>query len=213
MTITAIGSSAKREVSIQDQDPLTLIPHGDRLLVEVVAVDDSIPLQDGQKLMVELDEFSRGWAAGVVINVGNGHRLDVADQAVALATIVKQDENGVPIDPHPFLRIVDPETRTAVAMMPSTVPMPFARGMVVMCARKAGSDIKLRGKDYKIITQAHVIGVFTGIKMQVGDPLPPPSPEKLREMIKAARPSQFDAQGLPIVDAVNDGEAEEDNDG
>ena len=106
----------------------------------------------------------------MVINVGNGHRMDVPDQAVALATEIDVDDKGNPINVHPFLRIADPKTRTAVAMMPSTVPMPFARGMVVMCARYAGSDIKLRGKDYKIITQAHVIAVFTGIKMQVGAP-------------------------------------------
>jgi hypothetical protein len=191
MTTTAIGSSAKREVSIQDQDPLKLIPHGDRLLVEVVAVDDSIPMADGKKLLIERDDFDRGWAAGVVINVGNGHRLDVPDQAVALATEIDVDDKGNPVNVHPFLRIADPKTRTAVAMMPSTVPMPFARGMVVMCARYAGSDIKLRGKDYKIITQAHVIAVFTGIKMQVGEP---PEP-------------------LPIVEMSANGEAEDDADG
>lgn len=204
----------KHVVSIQDQDPLTLIPHGDRLLLEVVAVDETTP---SGIVVARTDDKSKehelGWSAGVVINVGNGHRLDVADQAVALATIVKQDDQGNLVDVHPFLRIADPETRTAVAMMPSTVPMPFVRGMVVMTARYAGSDIKLRGKEYKIITQAHVIGVFTGIKMQVGEPPTHPSPEKLRQMIQAARPSQFDAKGLPILEMPNEGEAEEENDG
>lgn len=159
----------RKVVSIADQDPLTLIPHGDRLLVEVVDVDDSIPLADGKKLLVELGE-ERGWAAGVVVNVGSGHRMDVPDQAVRMKTKLERDDKGeVLIDKiHPHLRYADPDTDEAIAIVPSTVPMPFSRGMVVMCARYAGSDIKLRGKPYKIITQAHVIAVFTGVRMNVG---------------------------------------------
>jgi co-chaperonin GroES (HSP10) len=159
-----------REVTIQDQDPLKLIPHGDRLLVEVVAVNETT--DSGITLVREGNkgtEVDLGWCAGVVINVGNGHRLDVPDQAVAISTEIKTDDKGAPVDVHPFLVLADTATNSAVAMVPSTVPMPFARGMVVMCAKYAGSDIKLRGKQYKIITQAHVIGVFTGVKMAVGD--------------------------------------------
>lgn len=172
-----VGGSSKRVVAIQDQDPLTLIPHGDRLLVEVVAVDDSIPLPGGQTLLVERDEYGRGWCAGVVVNVGSGHRLDVPDQAVALNTKVKVNEDGT-IERHPFVVLADTETDAAVAMVPSTVPMPFSRGMVVMCAKFAGSDIKLQGKDYKIITQAHVIAVFTGVKMNVTSVPPQENPEE-----------------------------------
>ena len=174
--MTQVTTSGSGVVRFQDQDPLTIIPHGDRLLVEVLAVNETTD----SGIIVVRDEKNKehdlGWSAGVVISVGNGHRLDTPDQAVVIQSKMEQDgtdeAGNAKYKAHEYIRLADTETGSSVAMIPSTVPMPFARGMVVMCARYAGSDIQLQGKPYKIITQAHVIAVFSGIRVNVGDDQP-----------------------------------------
>jgi co-chaperonin GroES (HSP10) len=158
----------QRIVSLEEQDPLTLIPHGDRLLLEVLWVDET--RASGIEIVRSDDaakETEMGWFAGLIINKGSGHRLDSPDQAILIKTTEKVTNEAA------RLVMVDDETGEGVWMAPSSVPMPFDRGMVVMGAKYAGSKIFLRGKEYRIITQSHVIGVFTGVKMRVGEPALP----------------------------------------
>lgn len=163
---------ARRKIKLSDQDPLTLAVHGDRLLLEMLEVDEET---ESGLLLVREDDIKKehviGWSAGVIVNFGNGHRLDTPDQAVAVQTTEKKptSEN--------LLRFVDDETGSGIAMVPSTVPMPFARGMVVMVAKHAGSDILLQGREYKIVTQTHVLTTFAKLRLNVGAPQPQEAPE------------------------------------
>lgn len=153
----------QRVVSFHDTDPLSVMPHGDRLLVEILFVDETT--KSGIELVRQNEkdkEHDLGWSAGVVINVGSGHRLDTPDQAVVIKTTEKGLNDSI------GLVAVDPDTGDGVIMAQSKVPMPFKRGMVVLLAKYAGSELKLRDKTYRIITQAHVIAVLTGVKMRVG---------------------------------------------
>jgi co-chaperonin GroES (HSP10) len=155
----------KRKIRLSEQDPLTFIPHGDRILVEMLEVDETTP--SGIELP-RMDDASKehevGWTAGVVVNVGSGHRMDVADQAVRMKAVITKEEAPTV----PYLRSFDDETHDGIFMIPSTVPMPFARGMVIMLAKFAGSDIILAGIEHKVITQVHVLGVFTKLRLNVG---------------------------------------------
>jgi len=155
----------KRKIRLSEQDPLTFIPHGDRILVEMLEVDETTP--SGIELP-RMDDASKehevGWTAGVVVNVGSGHRMDVADQAVRMQAKVTKEEAPTT----PFLKIYDDETQEGIFMVPSTVPMPFFRGQVIMLAKFAGSDILLQGVEHKLITQVHVLGVFTKLRLNVG---------------------------------------------
>lgn len=152
-----------RAVSIRDTDPLSLIPHGDRLLVEVLLVDETTA--GGIHLARTNDsgaETDMGWAVGLVVNVGNGHRLDTPDQAVALSSTEK--------GPGGLVVMVDPDVNAqpnTVVMVPSTVPMPFVRGMVVLLAKYSGSELKFHDRTFRVITQAHVLAVFSNVKMNV----------------------------------------------
>lgn len=153
----------RRIISLADTDPLSFIPHGDRLLVEVLELDETTA--SGIKLVRTDDagkEHEVGWSAGVVINVGSGHRLDTPDQAVALHT--KAEVGDVGAGP---LKIYDDVTQHGIVMVPSTVPMPFFRTQVIMLAKYSGSDIILRGMPFKVITQAHVLGVFSKMRLDV----------------------------------------------
>lgn len=152
----------RRQISLKDADPLAFVPHGDRLLVEVLDLDETT--ESGITLVRTDDkgkEHEVGWSAGVIINVGSGHRLDTPDQAVVL----KSSKNEV--SPATGIVAADDDSGEAVFMAPSTVRMPFTRGMVVMVAKYAGSDILLRGMPFKVVTQAHILGVFAAMKLDV----------------------------------------------
>jgi co-chaperonin GroES (HSP10) len=155
----------KRQLRLIDQDPLAFIPHGDRLLVEMLDVDEKtagglIPVRSG-----DAQESEIGWTVGVIVNVGNGHRMDTPDQAVRMRSIISKEDmaRGVP-----FLKTYDDETMEGIFMVPSTVPMPFSRGMVIILAKYAGSDVLFQGREYKIITQVHVLGVVSNLRLNVG---------------------------------------------
>ena len=164
MAVTAMVP--KRKIRLSEQNPLDFIPHGDRILVEMLEVDEDtasgiqvVRVDDAGK------EHEVGWTAGVVVNVGNGHRMDTPDQAVRMKSVISKEDmaRGVP-----FLKTYDDETQDGIFMVPSTVPMPFSRGMVIMLAKFAGSDIILAGIEHKVITQVHVLGVFTKLRLNVG---------------------------------------------
>lgn len=144
--------TTKREViNLGDQDPLTFTPHGDRYLIEVVDIDDSIKIGD-KTLLVELEKSSRGWAAGKIIAGGNGHRMDVPDTYVKINTTEKAP------NPEIGLYFVENETGDAVVRCPSIVPMPFARGQIVMIYWSAAIEVKMQGKPYLICNQTHILG-------------------------------------------------------
>lgn len=155
----------KRKIRISEQNPLDFIPHGDRILVEMLEVDEETA--SGIQVVRTDDagkEHEVGWTAGVVVNVGSGHRMDVADQAVRMSAKIPDDKVAVT----PLLKSYDNETHDGIFMVPSTVPMPFSRGQVIMLAKFAGSDIILQGVFHKIITQVHVLGIFSKLRLNVG---------------------------------------------
>jgi co-chaperonin GroES (HSP10) len=157
----------KRKIRLSEQNPLDFIPHGDRILVEMLDVDEDTA---SGIVVVRTDDVGKehevGWTAGVVVNVGSGHRMDVADQAVRMKSVVTKEE--IAAAKVPFLKTYDDETQDGIFMVPSTVPMPFFRRQVIMLAKFAGSDIILSGIEHKVITQVHVLGVFTKLRLNVG---------------------------------------------
>jgi co-chaperonin GroES (HSP10) len=186
-----MSDSENRVVSVQDMDPLSIIPHGDRLLVEVLMESEDVEVNTvtGETKIIQVvrlddkeKEYVLGWSAGLVINVGSGHRLDESDQAIVMNCEPSSVETGG------MVKAFDNETGDTLMMVPSTVPMPFERGQVVMCAKYSGSDMTLRGKKHKIITQAHVLATFGSVKMQVG------------QSNKAATP--FDGMSIPAAIAA-----------
>ena len=155
----------KRKIRISEQNPLDFIPHGDRILVEMLEVDEETA--SGIQVVRTDDkgkEHEVGWTAGVVVNVGSGHRMDVADQAVRMSAKIPDDKVAVT----PLLKSYDNETHDGIFMVPSTVPMPFSRGQVIMLAKFAGSDIILQGVEHKVITQVHILGIFSKLRLNVG---------------------------------------------
>ena len=190
MTVTMPDPSVqKKRIKLDDLDPNKITPHGDRYLLEMLEVDETT---DSGIMLVRDPKNPRaveedlGLAVGVVLRGGSGHRLDVADQAVPVTTTEQKPNQAA------FLVAVDPDTQSGVMMIPSTVPMPFGRGDVVICGKYVGTDLKIRGLDYKMVTQGHIIG-HTGKRMNL-DPV-------------AVSPAS-----VPCANPV-DAEAEEDNDG
>jgi co-chaperonin GroES (HSP10) len=150
--MTAALESRKRLIKMDDLDPNKITPHGDRYLLEMMEVDETT---DSGIVLVrdtndpKAQEHDLGFAVGVILAKGGGHRLDVADQAVPITTTEQKPEG--------LLVAVDPETKSGVMMIPSTVPMPFSRGDVVICGKYVGTEMKINGVEHKIVTQAHII--------------------------------------------------------
>lgn len=135
------------------QDVSKLVPHGDRLLVEEIEVEDAAYIKGGDgrdiKLVLsrepmrrnprdprpepgteELVEIARGWKLGRVVAVGSGHRMEID----------------------------------------VTVPMPFEVGDYVFFERMTGRELDFRGVKYRIINQVDVLLHAPEIKALIGLP-------------------------------------------
>lgn len=131
------------------QNPADFKPHGDRLLVEKIEIEDAVFVTgpDGQPTKIriaranakannprnptpeyseeQLQELARGWILVQVISVGNGHRLEID----------------------------------------ITVPMPFRPGQYLYVERLAQHHQELQGNKYYIISQMDVLGEPTGLNL------------------------------------------------
>jgi co-chaperonin GroES (HSP10) len=77
MTATADPTAPyTTKISYRDQDPRDLAPNGDRYIVELLDIDDSVFIGESRLFTPGLSETERGWKAARVIAVGNGHRLE-----------------------------------------------------------------------------------------------------------------------------------------
>lgn len=150
------------KLSLADQDPFAIAPHGDRLFVQRIEIADEVKVgahtlhvaRAGQTSKDE--QHDRGWWAGVVIHVGNGHRLNAADTPVRMKVgpDVKQPRpDGIPF-------AVDPDAQEAVILVPARVQMPFSRGNVVAIERYAGRDANFGGREYVSIEQEDILWTF-----------------------------------------------------
>jgi hypothetical protein len=150
----------------EQQDPLNHIPHGDRLLVRVLSVDDVIELSNGAKLWrPEKSVIERGYVPAVIVNVGSGHRLDTPDRYVTIKLNVSETTpqqlalSGVVLH--------DTTTGDTVVRVPSSVPMPFQRGEVWAIPRMTGIEVELRGKHYRVVNQSECLWKYQGVTAEV----------------------------------------------
>jgi co-chaperonin GroES (HSP10) len=70
--------------SILDMDPATIVPHGDRYLIELIDVERAYWITDGfgQRKRIQVEggeslEERNGYYFARIISKGNGHRLEV----------------------------------------------------------------------------------------------------------------------------------------
>jgi co-chaperonin GroES (HSP10) len=159
------GAQIDRRV-FDSLDPSKMIPHGDRLLVEKVDVDNLVYVDDleGGYHAIEIasgeddQEEKRGYYFGRVIAMGDGHRLETPDLAVVVNRRVERND------------VVAYED--GVVRVPATVPMPFRIGEILMLERFAGRELRIRGKLYRQVNQIDVIAHCPEIERaltEVGD--------------------------------------------
>jgi co-chaperonin GroES (HSP10) len=164
--------------------PEYFVPLGDRYLIKLLEVDDSLKLEGGQTLFVPgATEKDRGWKAGVVVAKGNGHRLIEGDKVAVIpnklsAEDMKAIEGG---DRSKVPAGAQYATEEAVVVRPpSVVAMFFGLGEVVIVERFAGRDFKLgpSSHEYCTISQDHILGSIKGLQLF------PNSDGEWREMTK-----------------------------
>ena len=69
--------------SFELQDPTNLRPHGDRLIVEIVDLENAVYTETNIKIVIPETsdmQVERGWQLARVVAIGNGHRLEINDR-------------------------------------------------------------------------------------------------------------------------------------
>lgn len=144
--------------------PEQIQPNGDRYLVEVIDVEDTIQL--GQMLVVVQPQQvndkdpsadpqieNRGVIAGVVITAGNGHLLGLADHATV---VYNEDDDG---------RDIPEMTR-----VPADVPMFYHPGDVVLIDRNSrGRALKIVNHEYRLVNQIDCLAKIDGVRLKRND--------------------------------------------
>lgn len=142
-------------LKIHDINPERLAPNGDRYVVEVIDIDETILL--GQLLIVTQNPNAnpndpqrdptverRGVLAAVIVRVGNGHLL------------------GLPDWPSPPMR----SGEFSPGRDSANVPMFYQPGDVVLVDFNArGRDVKILAKEIRIVGQIDVLVQIEGIKL------------------------------------------------
>jgi co-chaperonin GroES (HSP10) len=166
-------------------DPTKLRPIGDRYVVQVLDFDEE-KLPSGLYLG-ESAEGTQGWAAGVIIAVGNGHRLEVADQAVVMPEGYVPDPSLT--DEQQMARRIGAlgygtpamGDNSTIQRVASAVPMFFSVGMVIFMEKYSGREFPVRGRKYRFVSQVDCLG-DTGVRLERDadgewhEPLPEPEP-------------------------------------
>jgi co-chaperonin GroES (HSP10) len=162
-----------------DISPFFIQPHGDRLLVEAVELDNTIdanghtlytaPMNNRDRDGKLTEEWKRGFCAGIVIHVGDGHVLTtpIATQAVTMKLgYTKEDIEAGALSTAPGLRAYDPQTGDGIVAVdsPARVPMPWKRGDVVLIERLAKREITLNGRVYAMVDQMDVLATAVNLK-------------------------------------------------
>lgn len=64
------------KIELTEDSILRFTPNGDRYVVALRDIDDTISAGGFKLVRPEMDDTERGWKAGEVLCVGNGHRLE-----------------------------------------------------------------------------------------------------------------------------------------
>lgn len=156
----------QEHVKPESQEPL-----GDRYLIKILEVDDTLQLQSGHTLHIPTaTEKDRGWKAGVIVTCGNGHRLSESDKVAVMANVTSPEdrkaiENGDKSKIPPGAQYLTDDAVTV--RPPAMVPMFYSPGDVVLVERFAGRDMKLgpSSHDYCIVAQEHCLSRIKGLKL------------------------------------------------
>jgi co-chaperonin GroES (HSP10) len=161
----------------RNADPLKHRPNGDRYLIEILPVSEE-KLSSGL-FLPEAGEERKGWAVGVVVAVGNGHRLETPDQYIAIAEKYQCDpqvdpdvEFGDDLDTRAKKSAARQQRRMAimqttniaaigddsmVVRYPSAVPMFFQFGEIVYVEKYSGRPLIIGGREFRIVNQVDVL--------------------------------------------------------
>jgi co-chaperonin GroES (HSP10) len=155
-----------------DLAPFAITPHGDRLFVEVVEISNEIEVAGGFTIAVQravrdhegklTEEYLRGFCAGIVISVGDGHLLTSGStiRPAHMTTTIpdSRDVRG--------LIAYDDESKEAVIGVVSQpyVPMPWQQGQVVLIERLARRSLQLGPRMFAMIDQMDVLATVAGLR-------------------------------------------------
>lgn len=142
-----LTSSEPFELKIHELEPETLVPIGDRYVVEELQVDEAVkfgnllvvtqgepkPSDDPRNPMSNPQVERRGVMPAVVVSVGDGHLLGLPDPAVAVR------------------HFNDAET---VERVPANVPMFLTPGDVVLVdVNNRGRALRIAGRTLRAVNQ------------------------------------------------------------
>ncbi len=163
------GPKPKFKLTQDHVKPELLEPLGDRYLVQIIEVDDTLTLSGGGILYRPTDsEKDRGWKAGVICSGGNGHLLGVPDLAAVLPNTLPE---GITLDKARLTAMAQGAvamTEEAILLRPgAAVPMFYAPGDVVIMERFAGRDLKLgpTSDEYCMVAQEHCLAKVKGLSL------------------------------------------------
>lgn len=144
------ASAPKFELKLHELTPEEIIPNGDRYVVEIVNVDDSIEL-GGVLVLIQDPNINpkdpsadpkverRGVLVGIVLTAGNGHLLGLHD--------LPPDKNGV----RPL----------------ATVQMFYNPGTVVFIDHNArGRNLRLVGREIRVVNQIDILAAVPKMRMK-----------------------------------------------
>lgn len=149
------------ELRIHDISPEDIEPNGDRYVVEVIDFDETILM--GQMLVVTQDPKinptdptadprleRRGVIGAVILRAGNGHLLGYSDPRIYVG--------------HDRGRNYNPSND--IVRVPADVPMFFQPGDVVFVDHNMrGRDLKILGREVRIVSQIDILGRLEGISL------------------------------------------------
>lgn len=154
--LRVITAPSRFKLKIHDIAPEAIEPNGDRYVVEVIDLDETIQL--GQMLVVTQDPTinekdpmadpkveKRGVLAAVIVDRGNGHLLGLPDPVIV-------DGKG------------DLQRPAA------NVPMFYQPGDVVFVDHNAkGRNVKIVGRECRIVGQIDILARVRGVRLRRGE--------------------------------------------
>jgi len=151
------------ELKIHKVSPESIIPNGDRYVVEIIALNEEVefgkilvvtqdPQMNPRDPMANPQIEQRGVLAAVIVTAGNGHLLGLPDPRVAVA---RQDPRA---------------SEEVLVRVPADVPMFFAPGDVVFVDMNArGRALRIVGREIRIVNQIDVLARIDGVRLTRGE--------------------------------------------
>lgn len=147
------------QLKIHHVAPESIVPNGDRYVVEVIDLDETVEL--GQMLVVTQDPTldpkdprsdpkieQRGVMAAVIVTRGNGHLLGLPDPRFVMHQNPMNDMESI-------------------VREKADVPMFYQPGDVVFVDHNAkGRNVKIVGRECRIVNQIDVLAKIEGIKLE-----------------------------------------------